>query len=257
LSLTKSDAQWEELPGGPKLTGTALEAWNGKLYRLGGFTAMNKEADDQDLRSQDGFAVFDPATNKWTDLPALPEPRSSHDVDIADGKLYVLGGWNMAGDGNTTWLETAWVCDLSQSELTWTALPNPPFKRRALSVTVHQGQLYAIGGMQETGGPTTRVDVLDLAKGEWSEGPALIGNGMEGFGNASFSVGDHLIATTISGSAQQLNADGTAWEYIGQVHQPRFFHRQLAMPHDGFLIVGGASMATGKTPSVEVFGLKR
>jgi len=256
LSLTKSDAAWEELPGGPRLTGPALEASNDKLYRLGGFAAKNIEADDQSLWSQDGFASFDPATEKWTDLPALPEPRSSHDADIVDGKLYVLGGWNMSGSDGTNWLETAWTCDLTQSELTWSALPAPPFKRRALSVTVHQGKLYAIGGMQDEGGPTTRVDVLDLATGTWSVGPSLIGPGMEGFGNASFTVVDRLVTSTISGSVQQLNADGTAWELIGQVHQPRFFHRQLTTPNQEFLVVGGASMATGKTPSVEVFTVK-
>lgn len=257
LSLTKSDAKWENLPGGPRLTGAALESYNDKLYRLGGFAAKNKDADDQDLWSQDGFAAFDVASGKWTDLLKLPEPRSSHDADVADGKLYVLGGWNMAGKDKTEWLETAWVCDLNQSELTWTALPTPPFKRRALSVTVHNGKLYAIGGMQEAGGPTPRVDVLDLKTGEWFEGPSLIGSGMEGFGNASFSVGDKLIVTTISGSVQQLDADGAAWELIGQIHQSRFFHRQLATAQGDFLVVGGASMAIGKTPSVEVFAVKK
>lgn len=76
---------------------------------------------------------------------------------------------------------------------------------------------------------------------------------MEGFGNSSFAIGKHLIATTISGSAQQLSADGKSWEVVGQLTYPRFFHRQLPTAQGELLVVGGASMQTGKTRSLEVF----
>ena len=253
LSLRTGDAKWENLPSGPKLTGLAMVSHDGKLYRVGGFTAKNDESSEQDLWSQDGFAMFDPDAGKWSDLPALPEPRSSHDAAVLDGKIYVVGGWNMAGSQETVWHKTAWMCDLSQSPLSWTEIPSPPFLRRALSVAAFDGKLYVLGGMQETGGPTTRVDIFDPAAGTWSQGPALIGSGMEGFGNSSFAWGDRLVATTMSGSIQQLSADGSRWEVIGQLRHPRFFHRQLITPAGDLIVVGGASMQTGKTNSVELF----
>lgn len=251
ISLNEPNAAWQTVSTGPKLTGASLVAYDGKLYRLGGFTAKNAEKDDQELWSQDGFAMFDPATKKWTDLPALPEPRSSHDAAVLDGKLYVVGGWNMAGADKTTWHKTAWVCDLGKSELTWTELPAPPFQRRALSLAAHHGKLYVLGGMQDNGGPTTRIDIYDPAVKAWSEGPALIGGGMEGFGNSSFAIGDRLFASTISGSLQKLN-DDNRWELAGQLQHPRFFHRQLPTATGELVFVGGASMATGKTTSVEL-----
>lgn len=251
ISLTDPNAAWQTIATGPKLTGLAMVAYDGKLYRLGGFTAKNAEKDAQELVSQGSFASFDPASGKWTDLPPLPEPRSSHDAAVLDGKLYVVGGWNMAGSGDTTWHKTAWVCDLTKPELTWSEIAAPPFLRRALSLAAHQGKLYVLGGMQESGGPTPRVDVYDPASKSWSEGPSLIGNGMEGFGNSSFANKDQLFASTISGSLQKLY-DDNRWEVVGQLHHPRFFHRQLPTANGELLFVGGASMATGKTTAVEV-----
>lgn len=253
LSLRSPEAQWQPLPGGPKLTGLAMASHAGKLYRVGGFTAKNSEQEEQDLWSQDGFAMFDPATNTWTDLPPLPEPRSSHDAAVLDGRLYVVGGWQLAGPDSTTWHDTAWFCDLQQQELSWLPVPKPPFQRRALSLAAHDGKLYVLGGMQESGRPTTQVDVFDPATQTWSRGPALIGPDMEGFGNSSFDIGGRLFATTMSGSVQRLNHEGGQWELVGQLAHPRFFHRQLTTPQGDLLVIGGASMQTGKTRSVEVF----
>lgn len=250
LSLAKPGA-WEVLPAGPKLTGLALVAHAGKLYRIGGFAAKNDESKKQDLWSQDGFAAFDIAAGKWTDLPALPAGRSSHDAAVLDGKLYVVGGWNMAGDKETSWHTKGLVCDLASPTLEWKEF-DVPFKRRAVSLAAFNGKIYVIGGMQEEGSTTTRTDVYDPASQTWAEGPALQGNSMDGFGTSSFAVGDKLLVSTMSGSVQQLSADGKSWNLVGQLKQPRFFHRLLATPKAEAVIVGGASMTTGKTVELEL-----
>lgn len=253
LSLKQEGANWETLPAGPKLTGLAMVAHSGKLYRVGGFTVKEDEKKDHSLWSQDGFAQFDPKTGEWTNLPGLPEPRSSHDAIVLNGKLYVAGGWNMQGQDNTTWHTTAWSCDLTQPTLTWTALPSPAFERRALSLAAYQGKVYVLGGMQKSNEPSTVVDIYDPATQAWSKGPSLNGVGLEGFGNSSFAIGDRLIASTMSGSLQQLNVDANRWDIVGQLTHPRFFHRQLPTSDGNLLIVGGASMQTGKTNAIELF----
>jgi N-acetylneuraminic acid mutarotase len=257
ISLTAANPQWEDLPGGPKLTGLALVAHNGKLYRVGGFTAKNAEDAEQSLWSQDGFAMFDPATKSWTDLPRLPERRSSHDAAVLDGKLYVVGGWKLAGDAETQWHDTAWVCDLNRPDLTWEPIATPPFHRRALSLAAHNGKLYVLGGMQEQGGPNTRCDVYDPALNAWSRAPSLLGSGMEGFGNSSFEINGQLLASTMSGSVQRLSSDGERWELAGQLTHPRFFHRLLPTSDGQVIIVGGASMETGKTNDLELLSLQK
>ncbi len=248
----KQPAAWQPAPGGPKLQGLALVAHDGKLYRVGGFTAMNDEGEPSDLQSQASFAQFDPDKQAWSDLAPLPEPRSSHDAAVLEGKLYVVGGWALAGNSSEAhWHETAWVCDLTQPNPSWKAIANPPFHRRALALAAHNGKLYCLGGMQREGGPTRRVAIYDPATDSWSEGPQLLGEPMDGFGSSAFACGGDLYVSTISGAIQRLSDSGEAWHYLGQLDHPRFFHRLLAW-NDKLIAVGGGSMSVGKIEDVEL-----
>ena len=224
----------------------------GKLYRAGGFTAHNDEGDEHDLRSIADFVRFDPETGEWESLADLPEPRSSHDAVVIQDRLYVMGGWRLGGE-KPVWHETAWMADLSNDEIAWTRLPDPPFLRRAFALGHLDGKLYVIGGMQQKGGPTTRVDVFDPASSKWSEGPGMIdtladadrGKGMEGFGASAYTVGGRLIVSTYNGNIQVLEASNGEWTIAGRLQDDRFFHRML--PYESrLLLVGGASMRSGK-----------
>ncbi len=245
---------WEEVHTSSRgLQGLAMVAHGEKLYRLGGFEARNARDEDQDLHSVADFEVYDPAVGKWEALSPLPEPRSSFDAVVIGDTLYVAGGWTIAGDEPTKWLETAHSIDLNNLEAGWQALPKPPFVRRALSLGFQGDNLYAIGGMQQRGGPTRRVDVLDLNTGVWSEGPELPGEqGMEGFGNSSFNIGGDLVVSTHGGHVYKLNEAGDAWEKVGSLENGRFFHRLLPVSDNKFVLVGGASMESGKNFEVEV-----
>ena len=254
LSLTKENATWELLEGGPRLTGLAMVEYHGKLYRVGGFTAKNGDDEEQSLWSQASFASYDPTTGKWTDLAPLPEGRSSHDAAVIDGKLYVVGGWNMQGPDKTTWHTTALVCDLNETQPTWSPLPMPAFQRRAVSLAAHNGKLYVMGGMEESGDTTTEVAVFDPQSQSWSAGPSLLGTGMEGFGSSAFAAGHRLVVTTMSGAVQVLSENGSEWTPAGLMTEARFFHRQLTTANGLVLLVGGASMKTGKTNTVELLG---
>lgn len=247
--------QWEDLGQGPRLQGLAMVQHDGCLYRLGGFTAMNKQGDDQDLRSQAGVAKYDIASGKWSDLAAMPEPRSSFDAAVLDSTIYVIGGWSMNGDEDSKWHKTAYCLDLTSRDAAWTALPEPPFARRALSVAAHNGKIYAIGGMQEVGGPTTRVDCFDTKSGTWEQGPSLLGKGMDGFGSSSFATGGNLYVTTYSGALQCLSDAGDKWETIHQLERERFFHRMLPMDGSKLISVGGASMESGKFEKLDVISI--
>jgi len=247
----KDGKNWEALPGGPKLTGLAMAAHGGKLYRVGGFTVKDVEGGRSQLASQNSFARFDPAKGTWEDLIPLPEARSSHNIAVLGDQLYVVGGWTLGGEErNGNWLKTAYSIDLSAANPEWKALPETPFERRANSVAAHQGKIYVIGGMQARGGASGRVDIFDPKTGSWSEGPVVQGSGMDGFGTAAFSVDGKLVVTTMSGSIQALSADGSRWEYQGRLKSPRFFHESPAWNH-GLVIVGGGSMMDGKAESLE------
>lgn len=274
LKLDLASGKWEQLAEGPGLQGLALVSHHGRLYRVGGFSAMNAEGEKHDLQSRADVACFDPAVGKWQELPGLPEPRSSHDAAVVGDSIYVVGGWSMQGEGNTHWHTTAWKLNLTQQPLTWEAIAAPPFQRRALAAAAHDGKLFAIGGMQEEGGPTTATAIYDPAEDKWTEGPALVvreepqtegepaetsgrqgnmsGGMMTGFGASAFATGGHLYVTTVQGTLQRLAEDGAKWETIGLTPTGRFFHRLLPLDDQHLIVVGGSNMNVGKYEKVEI-----
>ncbi len=250
-----SQGKWSEVATGPNLQGLAMVAHGGKLYRVGGFSAKNKEGEEQNLVSQASAASYDPAKKQWQDLPDLPEPRSSHDAAVQGDRLYVVGGWALAGKEESKWHDTAYTMGLSAAEPKWEPLPKPPFLRRALALAAYQGKIYAIGGMQSKGSPTTQVDIYDPATQKWTEGPPLNGEPLEGFGSSAFEVNGRLYVSTINGRLQRLSQDGSKWEVVDKLADARFFHRMLPYKNQ-LLMVGGANMREGKFTHLDLVPVK-
>jgi len=253
MRMPVSGGQWETVAKGPHLQGLALVPHGDKLYRIGGFEARNKTGDEHDLWSVDSVASFDPTTNRWTDMPALPEPRSSFDAVVMGDQIYVVGGWGMAGGGRSTWHETAWKMDLTQDNPQWTAIAKTPFERRALALAAHDGKLFAIGGITSGGETSLETDIYDPKSDTWTQGPELVGeDGMTGFGASAFATGGNLYISTVAGSFQRLSPDASKWEVIAQMPTGRFFHRMLPVSENAFVVVGGSNMR-GRIKAVERF----
>lgn len=238
-----SGGEWEDLPMQTPLQGLPLVAHGGKLYRVGGLNARNATTDDkEDLHSTTEFAEYDPATKKWTDLAALPAGRSSHNAVVIGDRLYVTGGWTLNGSRKGEWLDDSLVYDFSDPSTGWQKLPAQDFKRRALAASQWQGKLAALGGMDEKAKISRRVDFFDPASGGWSEGPELPGTGMSGFGVSAWSLGDDLYVSGFNGRVFKLADDGSKWDVVAKLAQPRFFHQLVpAATAEALLVVGGAS----------------
>lgn len=234
---------WEELAMQTPLQGMPLVAHDGKLYRVGGLSARNPADEEEDLHSVDEFASYDPETGRWTRLPSLPEPRSSHDAVVIGDKLCVVGGWRLSGSRNGQWLDTAWSFDLAkpQGQGKWEPLTSPPFRRRALAVGQWKGNLVALGGITEDRDISRNVDVLDLKSGDWTKVADLPGNGMDGFGASIWNQGERLFASGTQEEVFVLAGDGSKWNPVAKMRQPRFFHRMLPGENGKLIAVAGAS----------------
>jgi hypothetical protein len=248
----RSPQQWETIGTVPRRAGLAMVSFGDKVYRIGGFEARNKKGEPADMHSMPDFSHFDPTTGRWEDLAPMPKGRSSHDAVVVGSRLIVVGGWELRGTEPAVWHDTALQIDLSSAQPAWAELPKPPFRRRALALGECQGKVYALGGMQEHGGPTTTTYVLDLAAGKWSQGPKLPGEGLQGFGGCAITCAGRCYATTYSGKLCCLSNDNKAWQDAGQLTRSRFFHRLLCVDESSLIAVGGGNMEEGKDLSVEV-----
>lgn len=247
-------AAWESLPRGVAAQGTALVSVDGRLVRIGGMAARNIAGEPQNLQSLDSVAAYDPQAGLWTELPPLPEPRSSHDAAVIGSQLYVGGGWRLSGDPNAGSFHTNMaVLDLGDGHPQWRTLPQP-FTRRGLALASLGDRLYFIGGMTGSNDTTLAVDVFDTKAGTWTPGPELPSGKLKGFGNSAVTAGNHIFVSGLSGEVHALGPDSREWERVARLQQRRFFHRLVAVDESTLLALGGED-EDGKISNVEVVRL--
>ncbi|HEX6205287.1 MAG TPA: kelch repeat-containing protein [Solirubrobacterales bacterium] len=144
-------------PVGVHHTGAAFV--DGKIYLAGGRFA--------DEVSSPTFDRYDPATDRWTRLPDLPQGKiSSLAVVAADGRVVAIGGddeqnWE---DGGGFVSPMAWAYDPRTER--WTRLPDLHVERHAFTAATAGGRIYAITGTICPGlkpaGPVTTHTVESL-----------------------------------------------------------------------------------------------
>jgi len=257
----KQPGKWEAVLDGPKVQSPGVVAHDGKLYVIGGMQPQNEEGKDPVLKSLDHALMYDGASAKWTELPRLPEIRSSHDVAIMDGKLYVVGGWPLDTSKDTA--DTApddrhnhrpfhqhmLVLDLSKPDAGWQKI-DQPFQRRAIALVASAGKLYVIGGMNEENKVSDEVDMYDVAENKWSKLPNLPVEGrMKAFASAACELNGEVIASPRGGKIFALR--NSTWEEVGKLNKSRFFHQLEPLNGSQVIALGGT---TGDAPldNVEV-----
>ena len=243
-------AKWEELPGGLHLQGLSLVEHAGQVIRVGGMEPKHKAGEKSDISSTASVQSYDPKAKKWSDLPDLPAPRSSHDAAVVGDTLVVVGGWTMAAGKDPEWVADTLTLNLADPKAKWVSVKQP-FVRRALSVAAVDGKVYAVGGLLESGGTDHSVNVFDPKSGKWSESVKLPGGRMNAFTPAVIAAGGKLYANPADGDLYRLAGD--KWEHVTAVKAARYVHRMVPLPGGKLLVIGGASK-DGVRASCEVVG---
>ena len=249
-------AEWEELASDEPALGPTLWTHESGLIRVGGMQPKNAKDEEQDLVSVPYVRRFDPESGRWSPLVDLPVSRSSHDSLIVGDKIYVVGGWQMKGKGNSnTWLKPVEVLDLAAEKPEWRSIKQP-FIRRALSIAAVGDELFCMGGLDNGGDTSLEVDILNLKTEEWRKGPDLPEGPMDGFGLAGLVDSDDgkLYITGFSGKVYAFNgSDG--WDEVAQFEHGRFFSRFVDPPGAPLIVLGGAG-EEGRSKVVEQLSLK-
>lgn len=237
------DGTVDELPSGGALQGTALVAFGRDVIAVGGLSARNPTANEpEDLVSVATVRRFDAESGSWVDLPDLPQPRSSHDAVVLDGKLYVVGGWQLRGkDQDPIWVSNMAILDLRTEEPNWQTV-SQPFRTRALAVTHDGSRLVVAGGMTDDEQTTSASHLYEIDSGRWHAGPDLPAQrGLKGFGLAAESFDDQALFSPADGSVYALvrTTETWTWSVVATLDEPRFFH-ELA-------VVGGTLHAVAGT----------
>jgi N-acetylneuraminic acid mutarotase len=232
---------WEILPGGVALQSVALVSAGERLIRIGGMTALNAPGEPENLKSSNAVAAFDPLTNQWSDLPALPSVRSSHDAVAVGNRVYVFGGWQLEGESeDAPWHDSGLVLNLDDETPAWQPVPQP-FTKRALALAYAGGHIVAVGGMTPEG-TSSSVHLFNVEEQSWSEGPSLPGaSRFGGFGSGAFGHDGRVYATNFDGELFSLAPGDEAWRREGTLTFPRFFHRLIHVGGGEFAVIAGSA----------------
>ena len=150
-------AVWEERAPMPlPRTEVAAATVGSEIMVLGGFTS--------DRGASTRVDAYSPSRDRWRRLPDLPVGVHHAMAAGAGRKLYVLGGYTVAGVP----LRTAFVLDRGR----WRALPRMPHARAAAGAAVAGGKIVVAGGVT-TGARRLARNALsfDLRSRRWSVVP--------------------------------------------------------------------------------------
>jgi N-acetylneuraminic acid mutarotase len=171
-----------------KRTEVAAAAMNDKIYVVGGFEQPSL-GNVMNLAIAPSLEEYDPSSDRWTSKAPLPVGLHHVGIGVTGGRLYVIGGYRQSG--LNVWQPVATVYAYDGATDSWTERTPMPTARGALSVTEHEGKLYAIGGYDRTAN-SAAVEVYDPVRNLWSSRAPLP------------TPRDHLAAATVSGKVYAI-----------------------------------------------------
>ena len=190
--LAYEDGQWSIVSEVPKVQGAALVSHATGLVRVGGMRALNETVStESELVSVDTVQRFNASDGTWSDLPALPQGRSSHDAVVIGDTLFVVGGWTLDHQPKAgAWSSDMFTLDLSREGAVWKRRATP-FSRRALAVASAGGKLFVLGGMDAERRISQSLEVYEPGTDAWTQAANFPG---QGFGMAAVGRGSTVHA---------------------------------------------------------------
>ncbi len=163
--------EWRErapLPEG--LNHMAATVLDGKIYAVGGFTG--RAPGDTHSRLHQGASTdafeYDPAADKWRQLPPMKGPRGSVGVVSLDGKIHAIGGIDL----QVKTVATHEIYDPATN--TWSEAAPLPTVRSHLAIAAVGGLIHVIGGRYDSRDENSNNhDIYDPKTNAWSAGPPL------------------------------------------------------------------------------------
>lgn len=170
-------------PAPTKRTEVAVATLRDKIYVVGGFEQPGL-SNLMNLAITASVEEYEPATDRWTTKAPLPVGLHHAGIGVVEGRLYVIGGYSQSG--LTVWHPVATVYVYDPATDTWAEQASMSTPRGALSVTEHDGKLYAIGGFDRKTN-SAAVEVYDPKRNLWVSRAALP------------TPRDHLATATVAG----------------------------------------------------------
>jgi len=138
--------------------GAASAVVNGKIYVFGGMVCDP----DGSAWASEKTEVYDPENNTWQTRTDMPTARNNPSAAAVGGKIYVIGGINLAT-----------VDEYDPSSNMWTSKTPMPTARSQHFCMVIGGKIYVIGGADSLNNGLDTVEQYDPTTNTWTSKAAM------------------------------------------------------------------------------------
>jgi DNA-binding CsgD family transcriptional regulator len=185
---------WEPGPPLPApLSGSALAAFEGKLYLFGGWDGQKAVA---------SVYQFDPDRAEWLERTPMPTARAFAGAGVSFGRIYVFGGY----DGEDALAVTeVYAPDQDGVGLAWSEGPPLPQPRYNMGVASLADIIHVVGGVGEGGAALPALEFPPQADG-WQTFDVPVAQVWQGLGVVPLGTRLYLVGGGLEGepSAQNL-----------------------------------------------------
>ena len=191
-----------------------------ELFSALGLAKGKRWSDTQSLAMS-----FDSATNKWTQLKAVPGKQgrlAASAVTVAD-RIYLFGGYTVAENGEEKSTPEVWLLDQATGE--WSEYSQMPVPVDDAVILAYQDRyIYLISGWHDVGN-VNLVQVLDTKTARWKQATPYPGSPV--FGHSGGISNDQMVVCDgvginylADGSSRQFQASGECWR--GRIDHDNF-----------------------------------
>ncbi len=155
--------RFEQLAPMPeRLNHVSMVTHGGKIYVVGGLGDVLFGADVRRAMWE-----YDPAADRWRDMPPMPTARGAASAGVIGDVLYVAGG---VGENGRV-LRTLEAFDFTTEE--WERRADMPTAREHAAYAVAAGRLYVLGGRTPENDAITAVEAYEPAADRWRRAAQL------------------------------------------------------------------------------------
>lgn len=253
---TATNAWTKKKPMPVALHRFAIASYGDKIYLFGGF--KYPDTGGGIWQPADTAWRYDPATDEWSPLAAMPVKLGAATASVADNRIYVLGGASVDANSKDGAIQPKRRHGVLGSNIEYdpktnawrTRSPLPTPRNHAASATVG-GKIYVIGGriasaFAEDGSDTDVVDGYDPARDLWSRPlermpAARSASGVAMWRNRIVIVGGETSSAKgagISGAIERYDPEKNSWSALPPLPSPRR-GSAVGLIGDRLYIIGG------------------
>ncbi|XP_035686057.1 kelch-like protein 28 isoform X1 [Branchiostoma floridae] len=184
--------------------------------------------------------VYFPESNTWTEVSPLNHQRYNCATAVADNRLFVFGGITcIPQNGETHHIHSNSVSCWDPTTNSWTSIAPMNHCRSSLTVTVHGGYIYALGGYNGERYLST-VERYSPRTNSWEEMSHMLKPrscfAAAAANGAIFAIGGY--GPTHLDSVERYNPTEDSWEFVAPMADKRI-NFGVGVTHGYLFVVGG------------------